>query len=44
MQELATNGGEVTSLCDEEIDQLVMDINVDHDPAAFRAQLDALIN
>lgn len=44
MHELATNGGEVTSLCYEDIDKLVMAINIDHDPVAFRAQLDALKN
>lgn len=42
MHELATNGGEVTSLCDEDIDRLVMAINIEQDPVAFRAALESL--
>lgn len=44
MQDLATGGDEVTSLCDTDIDRLVMDLNKVHDPVAFLAELQAKLN
>ncbi|MGI0646970.1 hypothetical protein ACRCPS_18295 [Pseudomonas aeruginosa] len=44
MQDLATGGDEVTSLCDEDLDHLVMDLNKVHDPVAFAAELQAKLN